>query len=334
MDITDVRKPYRRGAIILAGGEGQRLRRLTRLITGQDTPKQFCPVIGTATLLEQTNRRVALGFSDQSTVTVLTHGHERFFEPLMTSAQPENVIVQPSDRGTAAAILTGLMTLAERDPAMVVAIFPSDHYVSDDHEFMRRVESGVRVVETWPKKTLLLGATPTAAEVGYGWIEAGDPFPSSGDQSAAYEVKRFWEKPSIDLARRLLKRPRVWWNTFVMVAQLKTLLELFIRTLPDLYRDFLAAASGVGRRIAPERIDALYRKIPSTNFSFDVLASSADGLGVLPMNNLEWSDLGEASRVTALLEKKGIAPDWLANERRASSPAARRKALMLTFRTS
>jgi mannose-1-phosphate guanylyltransferase len=48
------------GAVILAGGEGSRLRPLTRLITGRDIPKQFCPVFGSITLLDQTRRRVSL----------------------------------------------------------------------------------------------------------------------------------------------------------------------------------------------------------------------------------------------------------------------------------
>ena len=37
-------------AVILAGGDGTRLRSLTRRITGDERPKQFCPLIGQNTL--------------------------------------------------------------------------------------------------------------------------------------------------------------------------------------------------------------------------------------------------------------------------------------------
>ena len=45
-----------RWAIILAGGDGTRLRSLTRTIAGDERPKQFCSILGEETLLEQTRR--------------------------------------------------------------------------------------------------------------------------------------------------------------------------------------------------------------------------------------------------------------------------------------
>jgi hypothetical protein len=62
---ASVRTPTRarnreRWALILAGGEGLRLRPLTRAIAGEDRPKQFCAVIGGDTMLEWTRRRTAL----------------------------------------------------------------------------------------------------------------------------------------------------------------------------------------------------------------------------------------------------------------------------------
>lgn len=33
---------------------------------------------------------------------------------------------------------------------------------------------------------------------------------------------------------------------------------------------------------------------------------------VLPINHVEWSDLGDPDRVLPLLERKGIRPEWAA----------------------
>jgi mannose-1-phosphate guanylyltransferase len=54
-----------------------------------------------------------------------------------------------------------------------VAVFPSDHFVSDDREFMRHVELAFDAIGSRPEMTALLGIAPHAVESGYGWIEQG-----------------------------------------------------------------------------------------------------------------------------------------------------------------
>ena len=69
-------------AVILAGGDGTRLQSMTRAITGDNRPKQFVPVLGRTTLLDQTRRRVALSVPFNRTLIVVTQKHRRFYEPL------------------------------------------------------------------------------------------------------------------------------------------------------------------------------------------------------------------------------------------------------------
>jgi len=64
-------------AIILAGGDGTRLQSMTRAITGDNRPKQFVPVIGRSTLLDQTRQRVKLSFDPSRTLIVVTQKHRR-----------------------------------------------------------------------------------------------------------------------------------------------------------------------------------------------------------------------------------------------------------------
>src|SRR2546430_10443326 len=129
-----------RWALILAGGDGRRLRPLTRQIAGDDRPKQFCPVLGGETLLEQTRRRVAALAPSERVLVVVVRAHERFYAPLLADVPSRCVVIQPENRGTAPAILYGLLRLTAMTPVAPVALFPSGHYVSDDAAFIAHVE--------------------------------------------------------------------------------------------------------------------------------------------------------------------------------------------------
>src|SRR5260370_21329993 len=89
-----------RFAIILAGGDGTRLSEVTRRISGDATPKQFCPVIGNTSLLEQTRLRVALAIVEDRTLIVLNRAQERHYLDLLDEILPENLVIQPANRGT------------------------------------------------------------------------------------------------------------------------------------------------------------------------------------------------------------------------------------------
>jgi len=295
-------------AIILAGGDGTRLRSLTRRIVGDERPKQFCPILGKRTLLEQTRRRTALVIPPERTSLVVVRSHHRFYAPLVADAPLGTLVVQPENRGTAPAIVLGLLRLADVAPQDPVAIFPSDHYVSDDEVFMAHVENAFRVLQDRPDLVILLGITPDSPEVGYGWIEPAGPIPGR-EARTPYRVRQFWEKPSLALARDLLGRGCLW-NSFVMVGCVPTLLTLIRKALPDLYDRFAGIRPALDTLGEEEAVRGLYARLPSTNFSHGVLAACPANLAVLPVNGTDWSDWGEPRRVLATLARLGIRPQW------------------------
>src|SRR2546427_6548353 len=90
--------------IILAGGDGARLASLTRRLTGDERPKQFCRLIGDDTLLEQTRRRARVLIAPERLLTVVTRHHERFYLPALADAPPYSIIAHPENRGMAPAV--------------------------------------------------------------------------------------------------------------------------------------------------------------------------------------------------------------------------------------
>lgn len=305
-----------RWAVILAGGDGIRLRSLTRRIAGDERPKQFCGVLNGETLLEHTLRRTAWLFSRDETLVVVVRAHERFYAPLLTTLPSQRLVAQPENRGTAAAILCALLRLDGVAPTSPVAIFPSDHYVSDDEVFMSHVAGAFEIVAARPNLVVLLAATPSSEEAGYGWIEPGDRIigPWSGPWSSDLrQVRGFWEKPSPALARGL-RADGCLWNTFIMVGQRLTLMALIKTAVPAIFGAVGAAQPEPTPSWEAESLRSLYSRLPSTDFSRDVLAKCPPNLAVLPMRGVEWSDLGDPGRVIATLRHIGIYPDWAKRE--------------------
>jgi mannose-1-phosphate guanylyltransferase len=293
-----------RWAIILAGGDGTRLQSLTQTITGDNRPKQFVPVIGGSTLLDQTRRRTARSVMPSRTLVVVTRKHRRFYNSLAQEISPSLLLEQPDNKGTAPAILYALLRVATKSPHATVALFPSDHFFADDEEFMAHVDTAFKAVESRPQTVTLLGITPTSAEKEYGWIEPQRSVLGSAVRSITC-VRRFWEKPSATLATSLLERGCLW-NSFVMVGRVDALLRMTRAALPELYARFAELTSMFESAVEHKALANLYSQIHDTNFSHEVLAARPQDLAVMRVGDVGWSDLGEPSRVLATLAHLGV----------------------------
>jgi mannose-1-phosphate guanylyltransferase len=302
ISLSTARAHRRPWAVLLAGGDGVRLRDLTVRIVGDDRPKQFCPIVGAESLLRQTRARLDPLFSSDRQVFVVSSAHERYYSEELADAKDSIVIAQPTNRGTAVGIIAALVQILRADPDAIVAFFPCDHYYSNDESFRSIVRSATSTAEQFRGSLVIVGAEAEYAETEYGWIEPGRAVLET-EARPLCRVNRFWEKPALPQARALLQSGCLW-NTFVTIGSAATFLELVCSEFSDV-------VLSVTRALADNDLAPTYARLPSVDFSRDILAHQAKRLLVLRDSGSGWADLGSPNRVLGLLARNVNQPAWL-----------------------
>src|SRR5215475_13041120 len=101
--------------IVLAGGEGTRVRAFLTSLCGGRGIKQFCAVVGRRSMLEHTLARVELLIPRERILVVVSRHHREEVKQQLAHWPADNTIVQPANRDTAPGILLPLAHISYRD---------------------------------------------------------------------------------------------------------------------------------------------------------------------------------------------------------------------------
>ncbi len=296
-------------SVVLAAGSGRRLSGVTGGI-----PKQFWRPTGSTSLVEETLARLLPICPPDRTVIVVAENQRDYVNRWRSARHRGRVVFQPEDRGTAAGVLFGLLPVLTADPNAVVLITPSDHGVAKPDVFRQGVLDAVAHIRRHDG-VVLFGIEPSAALTDYGWITLDSLKASTGVQ----RVASFAEKPSADIARQLLASGALW-NTMVIVARARTLLDLCREHIPDVTATFIGSLT-----LPPETREAFlvrrYRHLEATDFSRDVLTRGVNLLAYTWPASIGWSDLGTPERLHRWLRASQSDPP------RVSTPPAHSRRL-------
>jgi mannose-1-phosphate guanylyltransferase len=300
-----------RCGIVLAGGDGTRLSPFVQQLKGFPLPKQYVNFIGTRSMLEHTFDRAEKVIPPGHLFTVITRDHLAYKETQrQISRRPRGtVVVQPSNKDTGPGVLLPLMRLYKQYPNSSVAIFPSDHFIQEEDLFALYVGLALRLTEQDPSRVILLGVEPNEPDPEYGYILPKRREPAS-DTPGIQDVDCFIEKPGPTMARKLLSEGALW-NTMVLMANSKTLLDLICRTMPEIFAPFMRILEAMDSRREAELMTNIYASLQPANFSralLETLPSSEPGcLSVLSMSGICWSDWGSTRRLMTILDQTGYA---------------------------
>lgn len=299
--MTDASRAPDRGhpnqwALVLAAGDGSRLRALTTQPCGTPVPKQYCSLSGGQSLLEDAMTRARSLVDPERICAIVAQQHHRWWSnvPALTALPQSNLIVQPSNRGTAIGILYSLVHILSQDAEAQVLLLPADHYVAQEPVLQRSLAAAMDHVSRCPEQPVLLGLHPDEPDSELGYI-----MPGESDRFGGRTVARFVEKPELTVAAQIVRAGGLW-NTFIMAASARALLNLFLPRFAAIVMEMqVIVGSALQHRTAggwPAIVD-MYMRLPNLDFSRDLLEGRESSLCVMRVPPCGWSDLGTPHRV-------------------------------------
>jgi mannose-1-phosphate guanylyltransferase/mannose-6-phosphate isomerase len=271
--------------VILSGGAGTRLWPVSR----EAYPKPFIRLSDGKTLLRKTLERAAL-FDDVSTIVTVTNKEHYFItrdDHIGAGLALEHVyLLEPCARNTAPAIaMAALYALQRFGTGATLLVLPADHLIAGDDAFVEAVAEASRLADQGLLVTF--GIPPATPETGYGYIERGA---SCG--SEAFRVKRFVEKPAVEVAQGFLDAGMFLWNSGMFCFKASVFLDALNQCDVALYTQ----AQACWQATLPEKdsrldLDAVsFAALPDISVDYAVMEKHREVAVVKA--GFQWNDIG------------------------------------------
>ena len=263
--------------LVLAGGSGTRLWPLSR----EELPKQFLPLIGSRTLLQETVLRLASITRKECIRIVAGREWQALVKHQLRGILPEEpdpVVIEPTGRNTAPAIALGLAALKEKFSASdddLVLVCPSDHLIRDRGAFAKAVCLAVKAAEEGALVTF--GIVPRSPETGYGYMECE----ALRKGECARRVARFIEKPTREMAAQFIGSGRFLWNAGMFCFRLGRMAEDLKAHAPEIGALYEAGLAAMVQG---------FENLPSVSIDYAVM-EKAERVAAVPLE-AGWSDIG------------------------------------------
>jgi mannose-1-phosphate guanylyltransferase / mannose-6-phosphate isomerase len=274
--------------VILSGGAGTRLWPLSR----EGYPKQFLPLVGERTMIQETALRAA-GLPEVAGPVVVCNEAHRFLvaEQLREAGVvPGAILLEPSGRNTAPAVaVAALAALAAAAPdgapgqEPLLLVLPADHVLADLAAFRRAVAAAAPAARAG--RLVTFGVVPTHAETGYGYIRQG------GGDGAVRPVAEFIEKPDAARARACVDSGDYFWNSGMFLLPARGYLEELGRLDPKMLAACRQAFEAAATDLDFVRLDkAAFESCRADSIDYAVMEKTARASVVALAAG--WSDVG------------------------------------------
>lgn len=278
--------------VLLSGGVGSRLWPLSRELS----PKQFLPLTGELSLLEETLQR-SQQLKAQAPIIVCNEEHRFMVAEQLRGQQisADAIILEPMGKNTAPAVAVAAMQALKQNDDAIMLVMPADHVVKDIDAFSEAIAKGM--VQAKQGKLVTFGIIPDAPETGYGYICR-----KGAEQEGSYAISEFKEKPSKELAQQYVDSGNYYWNSGMFLLSAKTYLNELKTFAPEMLAASERAFSQAAKDLDFVRLDSgAFDACPSDSIDYAVMEKTDKGI-VVPLS-CGWSDVGAWSSLWDVADK-------------------------------
>lgn len=270
--------------LILSGGSGTRMWPLSRELY----PKQFLPLVGERSLLQETALRVADPARFLPPIVICNSEHRFMVAEQLRKIGIENptIVLEPIGRNTAPAIAIGAMIAAAQDPSRQILSLASDHLIRNPDAMRAAID--VAQPAAAAGELVTFGIVANTPETGFGYIQRGAALSGVG---GVYRVGRFVEKPDLERAKGFLAAGDHYWNASIFLMRADRYVEELTRREPAIVRACADAMAKARRDLDFLRLDAdAFGACESKAIDVAVMEKT-DRAAVVPVD-MGWSDVG------------------------------------------
>lgn len=280
--------------VIMAGGGGTRFWPLSR----QKTPKQLLNLSGKDLMVNEAVERMAtvIGYSNIFIVTSDVQA------PVMITATagkvlPENILVEPAARNTAACIGYAAMEIYKKHGDGVMIITPADHYIENVGALTEIFKTAILTAED-QDKLVTIGLKPTFPSTGFGYIRY-----DAEAEGAVKPVIEFREKPDEETAKKYVESGRYAWNSGMFIWKASLILKKLEEYVPEVYADLKTIGDAMNTPKEQEVLHEIYPNIKKISIDYAIMEQSAVKGDVLVIpGDCGWNDVGSWDMMDILHE--------------------------------
>ncbi|KAA0448401.1 MAG: mannose-1-phosphate guanylyltransferase/mannose-6-phosphate isomerase [Candidatus Thioglobus sp.] len=286
--------------VILSGGSGTRLWPLSR----QQYPKQYLPLVGDKTMLQNTILRLQ-GLDNLAEPIIVCNVEHRFLvaeQCQQIGIKTPLILLEPVGRNTAPAIAAAALQALKMADDAVLLVLSADHIIEDVGAFHQAI--GRALAQAIDDKLVTFGIVPTAANTGYGYIQLAT--------GSAGKVKSFHEKPSQKVADEYLQinaklsaqqlEAEFLWNAGMFMFRPQVLVDELAENDSKVVAAVAAAVDNASKDLDFVRLDEQeFAKSAAISIDYALLEKSKNVV-VVPLD-AKWGDIGSWNALYDIYEK-------------------------------